>query len=359
MNLLNNKLMDLIDPKFFITSDTNKNNKKRKLDDNSHNEDDESKQPNKKQRLINDMEITSKTTHIQSTQQNPKTSPKKLPFGSTDINENEYIYVSNEEYFKKLLIREKEKYNLLLKKLNNLNLINNNNKRNFNSDNSDNSDEEVRSQTELLKFVNDDSSSLITLIDQSELFPLEQEECFLCSWGNSAHDEIYSKDVNRLKDIYRKYRPFCRKTELANMLYLYYMNNIYDINGKSLPKFTPSNALNHIRNIGKSHTKNADEHVIEGIETLAEMCENFKSILFRNDGGLNKDAFNCFKDAFKTMHDLYKVDLTKLNFRDHDMIIDLQGPIFKRQIFNENDENILKSKKITSNHINSHRTFDT
>src|SRR6185436_16930295 len=180
MNLLNNKLMDLIDPKFFISkNDKKNNNKKRKLECDDFDDIDhlinnhQPQSPRKKQRLINDMDITSKTTHIQPPTQQTKSSPnKKLTFGATDINENEYIYVSNEEKFKKLLIREKEKYNILLKKLNHF-------KKNNNDDDIDEDNEEIKSLSESV-------SDLSKLINTSELIPLEIEECFLCSWGNSA-----------------------------------------------------------------------------------------------------------------------------------------------------------------------------
>jgi len=121
----------------------------------------------------------------------------------------------------------------------------------------------------------------------------KDNECFFCSWGNSAHDSIYSKDLQQLNNIYVKYRAFCQDIDLAKMLHLYYK--------------------------------------------------------------IDKDHFGALKETQKILDTLYSKDIKKLNFNDPNIKIDTHGSLFKIEALGENDEKIYRSRKNTRVNIKNKR----
>jgi hypothetical protein len=142
------------------------------------------------------------------------------------------------------------------------------------------------------------------------------------------------------------------------MLHLYFKKNIWNPNG-DMPMLTANNALLHIKNIGKTHTLNADEHIIESIKLWSEIRTNLTATLNRPDGKCDKDQFNCLEKTQKIINELYKQDSSKLRFNDPNCRIDTTGSLFKNVIFNENDEKNIRFKQITQSNIREKkRTID-
>jgi hypothetical protein len=250
---------------------------------------------NKKQKIddYQSIEITKKTSYKHNEQQ-PQT-----PFGPKDILEiNGSFFVSNDDAFKKLQEKENKRYNDSI-------IINQNNKKKkkkkkkkkndlvnkmnltladlLNNDESEESENEgghshsspsspdsssssssssspsssQQQQQQLVPVSNsnedsDDSvGNDIVCYNNRRLLQLQNDnssfkECFLCSWGNSAHDGIYSKQLEELKNIYIKYRAFTTEEDLANMLYLYFIENIWTPDS-NMPLLTPVIAFKKYR----------------------------------------------------------------------------------------------------------------
>jgi len=349
--------------------------KKRKI---STNQKPNNKQPKKKKINENheniDNEITSKTSY---TYNNTKTEPT---LNSIFKSENESFFISNDDLFDKYMEKEKEKY-----KENNKNK--NHHHQNRNDDNTqlltnellnffcnggddcNNNNNNNGYEIEDLHHHQNDSESLSSHKSYSdEIYYNEnsyddeeeddENECFLCSWGNSAHDGIYSQHLQKLRDIYIKNRAYVQDEALALMLHLYFKENVWDPRINGMPMLTSRNALMHIRNFGKTHTLNASEHVIESIRFWSKVHQNLSKSLFRQDEKIDKDQFNCLKETQKLLDGFYSKDISKLNFIDPDMRIDTTGSLFKIKTFNINDENIIKNKRLTQKKIQDNRTLD-
>lgn len=358
---------------------------------------------NKKQK-INDyqtVEITEKTIHAKPSQDKP-------PFGPKDINLNinedeENFFISNDDIFEKLKEKESQKYLSIIQSKNHKNIPpqqqQSSNNKQLDTDNlsladllcsnegtriedeeSENSDSnnihnhlfqlcQENSLTTHCHDSDDNNNEMVIGGDNDDgddnddnnnefMFPPDYNECFLCSWGNSAHDGIYSHHLEELKRIYTTFRAYAPEEELANMLFSYYKENVY-IPDRGMPMLTPIMALNHIRNIGKCHTLNAPEHVINSIRNWSKVSDNLLFTMFHKNNKIDKDQFNCFEKAQKIIDSLYLRDINKMNFRDADCRINItNGPIFKRESINENLEKIIKTNKTTQLNITKGKTIN-
>lgn len=366
------------------------NDKKRKTTTSSS-----SIRANKKQK-INDyqtIEITQKTSY------NKQPTEDNAPFGPKDLCiDNESFFISNDDIFKRLQEKENKKYqesivgsskkpvskskttdelvnkmNLTLSDL----LNNEEGEEEFEERDHEDEDEEPSnsssssSQSSLLnKLVihhNEDDSRLDVmdcedddeeedsmLIQQPKLF----KECFLCSHGNSEHDAIYSKHLAELKTMYMTYRGLIKNENLANMMYLYFMEHVYKP-GSNMPILTPIMALEHMKNTGKSHTVNATEHLIDSIQLWARVRDNIQDAMYHQDKKADRDQLNGLVTAQKMLNSLYIIKLSNMHFRDPDCTINItKGPVFKIQSLSENNERIIKTKKITQTNIRRHKTID-
>lgn len=352
---------------------------------------------NKKQKIddYQSIEITKKTSYKHNEQQ---------PFGPKDITEtnNGSFFISNDDSFKKLLEKENKKYvdsmittknnkkknkkkknksNDLVNKMNLTlaDLLNNNN--NEDDDDEEDMSEETDSGGEH-SCSHSSSSSSYSSSPNKQIVPILNsnedsesggddnmvyynknsnssfKECFLCSWGNSAHDGIYSKQLEELKNIYIKYRAFSTEEDLANMLYLYFIENIWTPNS-NMPLLTPLIALEHIKNIGKTHTLNATEHIIDSIRLWSRVRDNLQYSLYHQDNKADKDQFNCLMNTQKILNSLYTMKPKNMSFIDPDCAINImKGPLFKIETLNENTERIIKTKKITQTNIKNRKTLD-
>lgn len=167
-------------------------------------------------------------------------------------------------------------------------------------------------------------------------------ECFLCTCGNSSHDEIYAKDLDELKDIYIKNRAFCKDIDLAKMMNMYYMEYIYNARN-NLPVLTVEMALSHIKNKGYGHTLNSQEHVISSIRSWKKIFDCLEDVLFNIDGQLDKKHFDALEKSQKILDVLYQKDVRKLNFNDPDTNIVCKGPVFQRTVMDSNTEKIIQN----------------
>jgi len=360
-------------------------NKKRKSPGNSQ------KRPNKKQRIddYQTIEITKKTTHNKP-QQDPG---DEAPFGPKDNGCVDEFFISNDDIFQKVKEKENKKYQISLNKhsstpssshknstddlVNKMNLslcdlLNNVNtegmeisegeeeeaasdKSSCSSSSSQHSDNKIMTIVNHHEYSDDDSD------DYSMLLPsriLLFEECFLCSWGNSEHDAIYSKNLAELKTIYMNNRGKIKNENLANMLHLYFMEHVYKP-GTTMPILTPQMALEHMKNIGKSHTLNATEHIIESIELWTQVRDNIKHFMYHQDMKADKDQLNGLVTSQKMINSLYMMKPSTMSFRDPDCTINItKGPVFKIESLNENTERIIKTKKITQTNIRKKKTLD-
>ena len=364
--------------------------KKRKNSNNNNNKG----RATKKQK-INDyqtIEITKKTSYNKQ-QEDVVADPQKTPFGPKDISIEESFFISNDEIFKKIQEKEIKKYqdsliinpenkkkNKSSKKLTNdlvnkmnitlSDLLNNNNDDEmseeteegsssqssvnnmvtlYNSNDSDNEDSDINSPDNDSMTTDD-----IVRIRRQGIF----NECFLCSWGNSEHDAIYSKNLEELKDMYMRLRPYTREEDLANMLHLYFMDKVWKPDS-NMPILTPSMALEHIRNIGKTHTLNATEHIIDSIRLWSRVRDNLQYSMYHQDNKADKDQFNCLMNTQKILNSLYTMNIPKMLFKDPDCTINItRGPVFNIESLNENTEKIIKTKKITQTNIKRHKTID-
>lgn len=355
--------------------DKNTKSKKRKSPTNQKQNNNQSKRKKVNEDHENiDNEITSKTSYTYN-----NTTSKSDPITSNTIfkSENESFFISNDDLFERYMEKEKEKF-----KENNKNK---NYHQNFKNDIDDSTQLLTNELLEL--FCNDNcyelednhqnssssSSSESLLHHHHKSYNVdefycdensydendnENDECFLCSWGNSAHDGIYSQHLQKLRDIYIKNRAYVQDEALALMLHLYFRENVWDPRVKGMPMLTYTNALMHIKNFGKTHTLNASEHVIESIRFWSKVHQNISKSLFRQDEKIDKDQFNCLKETQKLLDGFYAKDINKLNFKDPDMRIDTTGSLFKIKTFNTNDEKIIKNKKITQDNIKKNRTID-
>lgn len=394
-------IRDLLPPSVYLKDFYKPISKKRKK---QIEECDDNDQPTTKKQKIND--FTSKSSY-------------KNPFGSSDIQmTDDSFFVSNNDKFQKLKDQEKEKYQKLLTKLNKYNQkknINNNISSNNNTNNNSFESETSEITKDFLSIFNcninknDEKDSLLhnllykssssrdsTQSSQSinndnikikeekeekedeeqiinydsndedeendsyleEIYPIEHEECFLCSRGNSFHDIIYAKELENLKEIYNSQRAFSSDEELANTIHLYYKKHIY-IKNKSMPMLTSQNVLLHLKNYGSDHTLNADEHIIKSVRIWARIRDNLLNILFHQDGKIDKDHFNCLEKTQKILDLFYKTKLADLNFRDPNCRIFMKGSLFKISTLVENDEKIIKSNSKTKLNICNNRIIDT
>lgn len=350
---------------------------------------------NKKQKIddYQSIEITKKTSYKHNEQQ---------PFGPKDITEtnNGSFFISNDDSFKKLLEKENKKYvdSMITTKNNKKKNKKKKNKSNdlvnkmnltladLLNNNEDDEEEDMSEETESggehsCSHSSSSSSSysssspnkqIVTILNSNEDSESNDDmvyynknsnsssfkECFLCSWGNSAHDGIYSKQLEELKNIYIKYRAFSTEEDLANMLYLYFIENIWTPNS-NMPLLTPLIALEHIKNIGKTHTLNATEHIIDSIRLWSRVRDNLQYSLYHQDNKADKDQFNCLMNTQKILNSLYTMKPKNMSFIDPDCAINImKGPLFKIETLNENTERIIKTKKITQTNIKNRKTLD-
>lgn len=386
-------IRDLLPPSVYLKDFYQPISKKRKkqLDDFDEN--------NTKKQKLND--FTSKSSY-------------KTPFGASDIQiTDDSFFVSNNDKFQKLKDKEIEKYQKLLTKLNKSNQnknLNNNNNNSYDSETSEitkdlmnifncninkndekdsllhnllykssssldstqssqsiNNDIKIKEEENGEQLINYDFNDEDEEKEEDEegnenyleeIYPVEHEECFLCSRGNSFHDIIYAKELENLKDIYNNQRAFSSDEELANTIHLYYKKHIY-IKNKSMPMLTSQNVLLHLKNYGSDHTLNADEHIIKSVRIWARTRDNLLNILFHQDGKIDKDHFNCLEKTQKILDSLYKTKLADLNFRDPNCRIFMKGSLFKISTLVENDEKIIKSNSKTKLNICNNRIIDT
>lgn len=368
------------------------------------------------------IEITQKTSYNKQ-QQQEEDSGQKTPFGPKDIsNIEDSFFISNDDIFKKIQEKESQKYqnslinmtnkktdknNKVGKKTNNdlvnkmnltlCDLLNNINGDDDDDDNAvddddnDNMSEETEGEESASQSSINASSShsssqslnnnkLVT-IHQSKLLQRDDSddddythsdaillassassqlytECFLCSWGNSEHDAIYSKNLEELKTMYMNLRPYTREEDLANMLHLYFMEKVWKPDS-NMPILTPIMALNHIRNIGKTHTLNATEHIIDSIRLWSRVRDNLQYSMYHQDNKADKDQFNCLMNTQKILNSLYTMNIPKMLFKDPDCTINIsKGPLFKIESLNENTEKIIKTKKITQTNIKRKKSIE-
>jgi hypothetical protein len=335
---------------------------------------DEDEQPKKKRKTTNkqvkkptdtlDSDITSKTSYSNTTGSSTSTTIKTNPL----FDQDEPFYISHEDLFKQHLDKEKlkfkEKTNKKRKRQQQYDegtdKLTNELIGFFCDDINIQSYESLSSQSSSQQQYHDDDDGEECDNDEEceSLFTVDDNECFLCSFGNSSHDSIYSKDLKKLREIYSSYRPFVQDEVLANMLALYFKKNVWNPNS-DMPFLTAKNALMHIKNFGKSHTLNADEHIIESIKLWSEIKTNIIATLNRPDGKCDKDQFNCLEKTQKIINELYKQDSSKLRFNDPNCRIDTTGSLFKNMVFNENDEKNIRLKQITQSNIGEKkRTID-
>ena len=340
-----------------ITERWVKNSKRKRKSDNSDN-----KKCNKKQKINEDenIEITTKTS-----------IPIKKPSGifgpSTTKVDDLANYITLEEAFDKILDQDKSKFLYKYKK--NIKEDDNNKKYSddmlslFDCQSPSNSEPNSNNTNDYNIDSNDNMETNDFNMDytnqyEEEVDNINTSECFLCTIGNTSHDEIYAKHLNVLKQIYVENRARCKNEDLAKLLHLYFIENVHKKNSDNdLPLLTEEMALNHIENRGYSHTLNASEHVVSSVRTWKKIFECLSQVLFTSDKQLDKKHFDALEKTQKILDVLYHRDVKKLNFNDPDTVISCTGALFQRTILPPHDEKILRQNKQTKKNLSQERTI--
>lgn len=312
------------------------------------------------------MDITTKTT-VQSPINNNST-----PFGNKDIKTELTTYMSLDENFSNLMDNEKilyrintksKKKNMVLDKeiddFNNnlLSLFNCQSHQSSSSSQSSDQHEQLSLDIDTNTNNNNDDNKHIDIDVEPELV-YGTNDCFFCEYGNTAHDEIYAKDMQKLKEIYVNNRPYCKDEVLAKALCNFYNEKIYNKNNENMPILTEQMALEHIRNKGGEHTLNAEEHIIASIKVWKRIFDCLQRVLFDHETGeIIKKHLDAIVNCQKVLNELYKLDVKKLNFNDPDTPINCTGPLFQRVIMDSTSEKIIQMNSKGKDFLSQQRTI--
>jgi|ERR1041385_7106741 hypothetical protein len=347
---------------------TKKKPKRQRKDDNI-----ESKKSNKRQKINEDesIEITTKTSI--PTKKNANINNGMFGPNVTKVEELA-SYISLDENFNYILDQDKSKFLITRKKKKKNTKENDNHNKKFTDDimslfdcessqsnnNSGNSDEcntqEVNLDVDDFMNINMQQDDNESQEDEEEY--IECDECFFCTVGNTSHDEIYAKHLNKLKQIYIENRMRCRDEDLAKMLVLYYNEHIYNKNSdENLPILTEEMALSHIKNRGYTHTLNASEHIISSLKSWRKIFDCIASVVFTSDKQIDNKNFNALHKCQLIMNSLFGTNMKKLNFNDPDTNISYTGSLFQRTLLPPNDEKIRKINRQTKRNLTEDRSL--
>ena len=151
--------------------------------------------------------------------------------------------------------------------------------------------------------------------------------------------------MNRLFDIVDGYGT-CDNIELAQKLHLYFKENVYK-SGQGMTMLTKEIALEHIEGM---HTLSAIIFIGESIKTWTKVFFNSANTLYKANGKIDKEVSILMKDAQKMLNELYKMDVSKLNFnfgKSRDDINKLGTPFRIMTEFKQKKDKDKRAKKTT------------
>lgn len=108
-------------------------------------------------------------------------------------------------------------------------------------------------------------------------------DCFLCTWGNEHYDGLSVPHINELFRLVKTYHGAMQNTDLAQMVHLYYKENVYDPS-QGMKMLYPSTVQDHLENY---HSLSASTFIIESMRRYQRAQFLVLEKLCFEDGSVN------------------------------------------------------------------------
>lgn len=154
-----------------------------------------------------------------------------------------------------------------------------------------------------------------------DIVPASKDQCFLCQFGDRFHDGIRAPHIAKLNNIIDKFYGRMSNFDLACCVSLYFNEKIYAVT-ENIPMLRVEIILEHIEG---RHSLNATNFLIESIHDYEKVKFIAKASLCKADGTLDKEAFAIFDKTQSKLEKLYTMDITKMNFNEHQTKEDLNS----------------------------------